>query len=109
MENKTGVRHNTDDARRGFRVEIRSGSLHFGIGSSEQRGKTANWPRVEDHLGAYTNATVTHREQYRRIWGRRTRLFRGSVLPTQASHRGGCVGACGCRMEAGWSIGSRRC
>ena len=28
----------------------------------EQRGKTANWPRVEDHLGAYTNATVTHLE-----------------------------------------------
>jgi hypothetical protein len=27
MENKTGVRHNTADARPGFRVEIRSGSF----------------------------------------------------------------------------------
>jgi hypothetical protein len=39
---------------------------------------------VEEHLGAYTNATVTRREQYRRIRGRQTRLFSGSVLPAQA-------------------------
>ena len=39
---------------------------------------------VEDHLGAYTNATVSRREQYRRIRGKRTRLLPASVLPAQA-------------------------
>src|SRR5271165_741468 len=39
---------------------------------------------IEDHLGAYTNATVTRRQQYRKIRGRRTRLLRGLVLPAQA-------------------------
>jgi len=32
---------------------------------------------IEDLLGAYTNATVTRRQQYRQIRERRTRLFSG--------------------------------